>query len=634
MQFYYFKTIKKETCDIQGRPLVYVSSLIVKSENGTRELLKLPGMFVEFFNKIKKTEKIFFFTENLARDFQLLKIYFKIALGDPDDIGAYDKRDIFMLRYGNIEFRDFPTFAGLKIPILKKELNIDALDELDVMREYIHITRAGWIDKDPPLTQTSLVRRHALHAIRGRAMRSQVPYIRNRGLNLSGAEEARLIKKSLTGGHVHTSINAAGLTNDDFMSADMTSAYIYVMLTGKLFPMSHSIRIKSLSELLASTCWIAALDLDGVTLKSSAPDACISSSHGVEELRGAIVFDGKIYSCDHTRIYTTRIDFKWILRWYDIQEISFVDGYSYRSGALPWPFRRYIASTFAEKAALKPSKAEHPERYLSVKSKVNAAFGLASVDPLKAYPRIFNGNIVITTPDPAEAIERYNSSKTRFTFYPWAAYIMAATRDRLFRMIEAAPGYGYSDTDCVKAKDSPEFRAAIDKENINAESELINECAYLQIDPEELGVGKGGDMLGAWDIEKEHMQFKPRGVRSYAELDSSGLEVTQAGLPPEVGNAWLLELACRSGKNPLDIFNDDLNIPPEFMAAHNAGHIPLYDDGWREFNDASGRHKVAGTCLDVVVGFSFKQKQTAVWGDVIKEITPQVSGRNNVGGLL
>ena len=164
------------------------------------------------------------------------------------------------------------------------------------------------------------------------------------------------------------------------------------------------------------------------------------------------------------------------------------------------------------------------------------------------------GNIV-------EDIDKINSSKNRFIFYPWGVWCTAYARRNLFSGIsEFKEDYLYSDTDSLKVTNYKLHLTYINKYNDNITQKIHNMCDYYQIPYSEVEpktIKGESKPIGVWDFEGTYTKFKTLGAKRYMYIDSKDnqLHTTIAGLPKIVCKEYISKL-----KDPFEFFQDDMVI--------------------------------------------------------------------------
>lgn len=206
---------------------------------------------------------------------------------------------------------------------------------------------------------------------------------------------------------------------------------------------------------------------------------------------------------------------------------------------------------------------------------LNSCYGMSVTNPLRDE-FVYNGEWDInkmTAEQHQELLDKYNTSKNRFLFYPWGVYVTAYARRNLFTGIyEAGADYIYSDTDSLKLVNGDNHKAYFKAYNMQVEMKLRKACKHHGLDfslcmPETIkGITK---ILGVWDYEGRYSRFKTLGAKRYMVEEQNALTVngqsynfslTVSGVNKKSAIPYLLQ---KYGENGIfEAFTNYLDIPP------------------------------------------------------------------------
>ena len=173
----------------------------------------------------------------------------------------------------------------------------------------------------------------------------------------------------------------------------------------------------------------------------------------------------------------------------------------------------------------------------------------------------------IETVSTEEEIEKYNTKKSRFLFYPWGVWVTAYARRNLWLgILSFKEDYIYSDTDSIKFfnyKEHIDFINGYNKMVIDKQLKTLN---YYNLNPNLLSpktVKGESKPLGVWDFEGYYTRFKTLGAKRYLVEEEGNLYLTVAGLSKMNGINYMIEQCNNDFTKVFDMFTDDLKIPKE-----------------------------------------------------------------------
>lgn len=459
-------------------------------------------------------------------------------------------------------------------PLSDKELDYCIYDVIGLMcyiQEQIELY--GNITKIP-MTNTGRVRLYCKEKCLNKTKYNNKYKEIIKGLTINDDEEYFALKKAFQGGFTHASWTKAGEVMNNVKSYDFTSSYPTVMVA-EMFPMSRGkkVIINNLTEL--NSLRIRHNVIFYVRFINLRPKfkyehfLSISKCFNAEDFEldnGRIIRAKKINTC------ITEIDFDIINEVYEYDEVNFGNGYAYVKGYLPTSFVECVLDFYENKTKLKDVKGKESE-YQLFKGMLNSCYGMCVTD-VDMKPIEYTDDWYEGVSNISEQINNYNTSRSRFLFYPWGCFICAYARKNLWSgIIECGEDYIYSDTDSIKILNYENHTDYIERYNNKIMRKLTTACEYHKIDIDRISPStiKGKvKPLGVWDDDGFYTRFKTLGAKRYMVEDNDGLKITIAGVSKTKGSEYLATgwyydiITHEEHNNPFDFFNDMLVVPKEY----------------------------------------------------------------------
>lgn len=387
-----------------------------------------------------------------------------------------------------------------------------------------------------------------------------------------------LLKRAARGGDTHANRYHSGKTLANIDSYDVQSSYPAMMCLKK-FPMSKlepygNVDSKEeLKELLDTKACLFTMVITNVELKDLGDGIKAAMPYiptgKCRHLKGAVYDNGRVLSCEYLEMTVTDIDYRLIDRQYKYDEIYITDMHTAEYSYLPEPLRNVVKDYYYKKCSLKHriENADNEEelknlQYLYAKSKnrLNGIFGMCYTDPVRdditweigrkgRWEEKEKDNV-------SEELEKYQSSRNSFLYYPWGVWITAHAREHLADLIDLCGQDAsiYADTDSDKAYQPDE--KAIEQRNREIERMCDIMGAYADIDGTRY-------YMGVYEKEKPYQKFKTLGAKKYAFIDCKGnLGITISGV-------------AKSGAGEMGTID---NFRPGFTFHKSAGLELYYND--------------------------------------------------------
>lgn len=568
--------------------------------------------FLQMCDEIAKTlelsqnKKLIVYVHNLSYEFQYIRTLF-----DWEKVFSIDlRKPIYATTKTGIEFRcsyllsgyslaklgeqlhtyhiekmvgdlDYQLMRNSKTPLSDKEIKYCVNDVFVVMAYIQELIEEYKGLRNLPLTKTGFVRKycrkHCLYKKdeTGKTVVNWDYTNMIQSLTISGSEEFNMLQRAFAGGFTH----ANGMYTDEILSDvtsyDFTSSYPTVMIAEQ-FPMSSGVRVdvkstKQFEVLTSKFCCIFDIEFNDI-YASRTQDNPISSSKcfvkdHVAENNGRVVCAKKLV------MTITDVDFNIIKNFYTWKSMRVGCMYCYKRGYLPTEFVQAILHLYEKKTKLKGVKGKEVE-YLNSKEMLNSCYGMCVTNPLRDE-FTYNGNWdtqSMSDKEKIETLDKYNTSRNRFLFYPWGVFVTAYARRNLFSGIyTVGDDYVYSDTDSIKLLNAGKYKDYFKQYNDRIMYKLRCACKHHGISFEMCqpvtvkGITKP---LGVWDFDGFYKHFKTLGAKRYMVEEQDALTVdgksydyslTVSGVNKKTAIPFLLD---KYGKNHIfAAFTNYLSIP-------------------------------------------------------------------------
>lgn len=556
---------------------------------------------------------------NLGYEFQFIRHYFEWEKVFSVDI----RKPVYAITKNGIEFRDTLILSGYKLETVGKNLHtykvekmIGDLDyskirncktklsekevgycinDIKIVMAYLQecIDTEGDITKIP-LTKTGYIRRYVKNACFGLDLNEKnykkwdyMTLIQNLTLD---PEEYRMLKRAFCGGFTHASPFYSGKICENVMSMDLTSSYPTQLCLPK-FPMSkgeiHNISSKNdFEESLKLYCCLFDIEIENLQSKFMY-DAYISRSRCIQ-CDNPIISNGRVVSADRVVMTITEQDYNIIKNVYTWDRIKIGKMYRYKRGYLPKDFVRSVLELYKSKTELKglegndENGVSYSVIYLNRKEMLNSCYGMTVTDIVRD-DIIYEDDWKEETPDLNESIEKYNTNKGRFLFYPWGVWTTACARTSVWSAIfNLKDDYIYSDTDSVKFKNPEKHMEYFKKYNRIITEQLNETCKHFGFPADYVHPknNKGEEkQLGIWDFDGLYQKFKTLGAKRYMLQYSNDhrngetageYSLTVSGLNKKITLPYLLK---KYGSKIFEAFNDGLYIPNGYTGKNTHTYI-------------------------------------------------------------
>lgn len=425
-------------------------------------------------------------------------------------------------------------------------------------------------------------------------------------------EQYNLCRQCFMGGVCIASFKYSSVTvrGDDLRHKDFCSSYPARQMLD-YFPVGKPMwygtveDAEELQTLLDTYCCVFMLTLNNVHIKQGITAPCIPSSKCVHK-KGELKLNGKIVSAETLTIAVCELDYKWIIKQYEFDDMQIDKMLIFNRGKMPNWLKTEVYSYFEGKCKLKNATDEMGAMmYAKSKAFLNSIYGMTATAIIRAvYELLDDWTLHKKESDESNdegALRKYYKSYNSFMPYQFAIWTTAHARDALYTMIECV-GYEnflYCDTDSVFYIETEENKKRMDEY-----------AEYCRVRAIEGGAYVGDKYLGEPTDEPPIRAFRAIHSKCYAmeefnkKTGDFELNVVIAGIPKKA-TKW------KDGK------------PVIMTNAEELGNIDNLKDGFK-FKHCGGTRCVYNERLPQVVeinGHKIELASSAVIENIEKEIS-------------
>lgn len=419
-----------------------------------------------------------------------------------------------------------------------------------------------------PITKTGYVRRRMRKAALADPEYEQL--ISELTLN---EEVYSLARHSFQGGYTHANSMVMGQEMGETVAVDLASSYPSSMLQftypmGTFHSMSHrEFTAEELDKCVGHVHFFVSFVVYGAVARYQFPYISLSKALSITD---PLVDNGRVYSATCIHLTMTDVDWQIFRRCYNVDSIEITDVMMAPAEYLPTAITDSIVAMYGDKTALK-GVAGQEVNYRSAKEDINGVYGSVAMDPVRTDFE-FNaesGEFVATLPSIEDALSKHNNSRSRYLYYPWAAWVTAYSRYVLlmtmYDLIDAGVTVMYCDTDSIYHKPSPKAQGIIDRVNSEVRERLSAAMHYRwfyatdqevedALAPKDI---KGNrHHIGLFEVDGHYDNFKTLGAKRYAVEKGDEFKITVAGLSKNAAS-YIKEIGG------MKAFVDGLTVPAE-----------------------------------------------------------------------
>lgn len=405
-----------------------------------------------------------------------------------------------------------------------------------------------------PMTLTGYTRRK----VRKRVFADK-KYTRWLGNTPISPEVYSIASRCFRGGYTHASARTAGQTLTNVYGWDIASSYPASIVQFK-FPMSAFVKVNP--DDIGENRAMVLLEMSGVECNY---DFALISESACETLSGGLIDNGRVFTADSLSIWLTDVDLELTLRNYSASDAKITAAYAAKSDYLPTSFVTAILEMYALKTELKGVPGRE-EDYADAKVDVNSVYGMTAEDPVHD-DFIFDteSNMAVEVPTTVGlALDEHNDARSRFLYYPWAAFVTAGSRyvlqSALMDVEDAGLRAHYCDTDSIYLTgDEAKIHELFENVNEQVMARMVLAMRHhgLADDAFAPKTIKGEvKPLGLFEEDAQVIdEFKSLGAKRYAKVIDGKLSLTVSGLSKGAAK-WLSE------NGGLAAFEDGMVVPP------------------------------------------------------------------------
>ena len=559
----------------------------------------------EFFPLLEKiaaemelslNRRLVIYVHNLAYEWQFIKHYMQ---WDSAFAIASERRVVRAVSTLGFEFRCSYVLTNKPLAAVGKDVGVQKMvGDIDhtLIRNSItplSVEEMGYIDNDVrilieferqalaqeggtieqalhsiPITKTGYVRRRMRKAALADPEYEQL--ISELTLN---EEVYSLARHSFQGGYTHANSMVMGQEMGDTVAVDLASSYPSSMLQftypmGTFHSMSHrEFTAEEIDKCVGHVHFFVSFVVYGAVSRYPFPYISLSKALSVAD---PLVDNGRVYSAAIMTLTMTDVDWQIFRRCYDVESIEIVDVMMAPAEYLPAAITDPIVAMYGDKTALK-GVAGQEVNYRSAKEDINGVYGSVAMDPVRTDFE-FNAEgseFVATIPSTEDALSKHNNSRSRYLFYPWAAWVTAYSRYVLlmtmYDLIDAGVTVMYCDTDSIYHKPSPKAQGIIDRVNGEVRERLSTAMHYRWFyasDEEVEDALAPKDIkgvrhhIGLFEVDGHYDNFKTLGAKRYAVEKGDQFKITVAGLSKGAAS-YIKEMGA------MEAFVDGLTVPAE-----------------------------------------------------------------------
>ena len=400
-------------------------------------------------------------------------------------------------------------------------------------------------------------------------------------------DEYRLLKQAFQGGFTHANALYVGQVLDDVASFDFTSSYPTVMIADR-FPMSKGKHIESMSEerfyeYLDRYCCLFNIEFTNLCKRDGVYETPLSHSKCLH-IEGELVNNGRVISCDSCFTTLTDLDFLNMKDFYTWNSITVSNFWYYQRGYLPTQFVKSILKLYIDKTVLKDVDGKEVE-YQHSKGQLNSSYGMTVMDVCRPEYMFDGDNETLLDSNDIDyetGVDKYNTDRKRFLFYPWGVWITAYARRRLFSgILSVGADFVYADTDSIKLVNLDEHKEYFEKYNEHIIEDLRLAMKHHGLDENLIepktvkGVKKP---LGVWSFEGVYSRFKTLGAKRYLTEQDGKISMTVAGVNKKMCVPYLLDICGKDNTKVFDKFDFGLHVPAGYTGKNTHTYID-YETG-------------------------------------------------------
>ena len=392
---------------------------------------------------------------------------------------------------------------------------------------------------------------------------------------LMGEETYSLARHAFQGGYTHANSTMMGKECGETCAVDLASSYpssmlqfTYPMSTfSTITPPPDGFDVETVDQAAHGVHFF--ITFTAFDVESRYPFPYVSQSKALA-LVDPLVDNGRVYSASVMKLAMTDVDWHIFRRCYKVGRIEVDSLMVADKDYLPRALTDPIVHMYRDKTALK-GVAGQEVNYRSAKEDINGVYGSVAMDPVRTDYEFISEEAEFRPeiPNVRDALYEHNNSRSRYLYYPWAAWVTAYSRyillNTMYDLIDAGVNVLYCDTDSIYHKPSPAAQGIIDRVNSEVRARL---STAMHVRWPEASDGEVLDALaprdvkgnrhhiGLFEVDGHYDNFKTLGAKRYAVEKDGQFKITVAGLSKGAAS-YLVELGG------MEAFVDGLTVPAE-----------------------------------------------------------------------
>lgn len=408
-----------------------------------------------------------------------------------------------------------------------------------------------------PMTSTGYVRRDLRTAVKANKKNRQ--HFKDCALD---AHLYTMCREAFRGGNTHANLNSSDQLLHDMWGYDITSSYPYSIMLPR-YPMTkfQKITLNTFRRFIEGDDYALLIRcrFKNVKYKNTCGVPYIAFSKCLRWGGKKIIDNGRVLFCEFLEMTITDIDYKIIMKDYDIEDVSIDEAFASNYGFLPKEIRDTNMEYYRAKTLLRDNDSKVYE-YVKSKNSLNSIYGcmVMRIDQTMIKYDPDTEEYMEEMPTLEEALTKYYNSRNNFLQYHHGVWITANSRLHLQEMLwTVGKDVVYCDTDSIKGMG--DHTSDFDKKNEEIIKDITEYGGYAE--------DSAGNVhyLGVWDNETKkglYTSFKTLGAKKYVYEQNGKIKSTIAGVNKKIGAEFFT-------KHGIDAFEIGTKIT-------DSGHLTAY----------------------------------------------------------
>lgn len=387
-----------------------------------------------------------------------------------------------------------------------------------------------------PMTSTGYVRRELRNNVKKNKKNRQ--HFKDCAID---AHLYKMCREAFRGGNTHANLDSSDQLLHDVWGYDITSSYPYSIMLPH-YPMTKftKITLNTFKKFIKEDNYalLMRVRFKNVRYRNTCGIPYIAFSKCLRWAGAKVIDNGRILKAEFLEMTLTDIDYKIIMRDYDIEDLSIDECYASNYGFLPAEIRETNMDYYRKKTLLKDDP-EHVYEYVKAKNKLNSIYGcmVMRIDQSLVTYDPESGQYSAEVPTLEEALTKYYNSRNNFLQYFHGVWITANSRMHLQEMLwTVGKDVVYCDTDSIKGMG--DHHKDFDTKNADIIEDITKYGGFAE------DKNGGVHFLGVWDNETKkalYEDFKTLGAKKYVYKQDGKIKSTIAGVSKKIGAEYFTE---------------------------------------------------------------------------------------------